>query len=59
MSIGDTVRITRGGWSGFTGEITARFTGGWIAVRIKGWERTFAESDAEVVELDDDGQVIA
>ena len=49
MNVGDTARIARGPWTGFTGRVTALFNG-FTAVQLAGFERTFAND-----ELDDAG----
>lgn len=41
MNVDDNVTITHGPWEGFTGRITALFTGSWVAVQLRGYERTF------------------
>ena len=49
MNPGDTARITRGPWAGFTGRVTAVFAAGWVSVQLDagGWVRTFAANEVE------------
>ena len=49
MKPGDTARVTRGPWFGFEGKVTATCTGGFVAIQLAGYERTFDEADLEVI----------
>lgn len=46
MNVGDTARINRGPWRGFSGRVTALFNG-FTAVQLAGFERTFSNDELD------------